>query len=662
MVQASRVSAQSDNGWVPSWLASVALMLLPTLLAVAALRGVGWALGRVQPDAGKRSFAVSVLALWAAASSVGLTLFGSILHAGTHHRGLGGATFGIVGAIAVIACGVVILRLAQVSRQLLERRAVVWGIAAVCAGVILLATRAATKAPAGAEPAPASVLAWDSLAATLFALFASRVRIPWPYSKLATPASAGLFVLLVAAGMLFAPGIARGGAPGASRAPLLAPMLGMIGAGSAAPLGSASSAPNPSAPLGGSTQARAPRAPDGDEGARTGGKPADKPDIIVVSLDSARADHFGVYGYKRPTSAKLDAFAAQASVFERAYAAGPETRTAIAPLATGKYLEQCARDDRTWPTLLESEETVAEQLQKAGYSTGAVVSFQWLSKERGFGQGFELYDESPFRKVHPEKWATSAHAVAQAMRAYDELAKKQRPLFLWVHLFDAHQKYLEHAEFDFGGAEMDRYDAEIGFQDLQLAKLIERVQSGARAGKTVWIVHGTHGEAFGEHGLKGHPASGYDEIVRVPMIVRLPWGSSRRVTDPVSTIDIAPTLLDLAGIKPKGLVGQSLRELADGSPPPDDAAAGVLVSSAGVPGTREREQIRCWIEPPNKLVVTGAAGSERMSLFDYAADPDEKQDLAPAKADDVKRLKQTMDAFISSRVIGVQKPTAESKD
>jgi arylsulfatase A-like enzyme len=632
------------------------------LMAVVLFRWAAWALAVIQQEPQKRSFAMSLLAVWAAASSVGLSMFGSILHSGTHHRGLGGATFGLAGAIAVAVCGIVVVRAGEPMRRFLERRSIAWAVVVASAVIALVATRAATRAPVGADPSPVAVAAWDALAALLMAAFASRTRIPWPYSKLATPASSGLFVLLVAIGMTVAPGVARAHSSAASTTPLLALLLRMV----RTPIDTPAASPIPSASAAASVSSgvREPRpvSSDGTDSARSGGKGTEKADIIVVSLDSVRADHIGVYGYKRPTSIKLDAFATQASIFERAYAAGPETRTAIAPLATGKYLEQCARDDRPWPTLLDSEETIAERLQKAGYATAAVVSFQWLSKERGFGQGFDLYDESPFRKVHPEKWATSAHAIAQAIRAYDELAKKQRPIFLWVHLFDAHQKYLEHAEFDFGPKDIDRYDAEVAFQDQQLARLFERVQAGSRSGKTVWIVHGTHGEAFAEHGLKGHPPAGFDEMVRIPMIVRLPWGTPRRVTDPVSTIDIVPTLLDLAGVKAPGLPGQSFRELAEGSPPAEDGPSGVLVSYAGIPGTRERDQLRVWIMPPNKLVVQGAATNARLSLFDFATDPEEKQDAASTRGEDVKKLRQSMDAFVSSRLTGLKNPTETDKD
>jgi choline-sulfatase len=637
----SRLAQASGSGWIASFATSVALALIPMLVLVIVLRWAASAWSGLQPDAAKRTFLLCVLCLWAATCAVGLSLFGSILHAGTHHRGLGGATFGIVGALAALACGLVVLRACELVRGLLVRKIVAWAVAIVCAAVVLYVTRAATRDGAAGTAAAW----WDALAGCVVAAMSSAIRIPWPYTKLATPASAGVFVLLVAIGMTTAPGVARAGGPVGARCPLLAPLLTAFG-------GSAQGAARPSAPTDGSASAAASAQPRGlkpmpvdpDEPPKKQG--GDKPDIILVSLDSVRADHVGVYGSKRPTTASLDALAAQGCVFERAYAAGPETRTAITPLVTGKLLEGSAHDDRGWPTLLDSEITVAERLQKAGYQTAAIASFQWLSKERGFGQGFELFDETPFRKVHAERWSTSAHAVAQAIAAYDELAKKSKPVFLWVHLFDAHQKYLAHKEFPFGDEDVDRYDAEIALQDRELGRFVEKVQGGPRATKTVWIVHGTHGEAFGEHGVKGHAAASWDEITRVPMIVRVPWGASRRVSDPVSTLDIAATIADLAGVPRTGLWGQSLREMAEGAPPTEAGPAGVMVSSAGVPGAHDRDLIRAWIEPPLKLSVQGKSGAEKIALYDFAADPGETQDLSSSKPEEVKRLRGAMEAFI----------------
>ena len=628
-------------GFVATWLASAGLCLPWMALVVALLRASSAGLETLEPEVDRRRFALSAIALTALGSAVGLRLFGAALHSTTHHRGLGGATFSILGAGAVLGTMLVVWRLAGVMRKALGQRLVAWLVVAVSAVALLLLTRGALRGTADAAAAPASIGAWDALLALLIAGFSSCLRIKQPWDRLTTPASAGVFALMVAIGMFVAPSVAAAGP--SPQAPWLGAALRLMGRSTPTPAGASASASAsshvPAVPSARHTQR------EGDDDAAGSSRPKLKHDVVLVSLDSVRADRAGSYGYKRATTPKLDALASQGAVFERAFASGPETRTAIAPLLTGTWLEHVNHDDRPWPTIHESEDTLAERLQKAGYATGAVTSFQWLSKERGFAQGMDVFDESPFRKVHVEKWSSSAHAVAQAIRAYDELVRKDRPVFLWVHLFDAHQKYVEHADHEFGTTDSDRYDGEIAFQDEQLGRLIEHVQKAGRADKTVWIVHGTHGEAFEEHGLRGHPVAAYDEIVRVPMIVRLPWAAARRVPDPVSVADIAPTILDLAGEKNSGLPGQSMVELADGTPPSGEAMPGVLISHAGIPGSKE--QLRAWIVPPLKLVVHTKGGVKQLALFDFARDPEEKQDLAASRPEDVKRLEESMESFVS---------------
>lgn len=628
-------------GAVPTWLATTGLALPAFTLLVALIRAAGASLEAVQPEPESRRVTLSVLALTGLLCAAGLRVFASVLYSTTHHRGLGGATFGILGAVAVLGAWLVVWRLSSLVRKPLSRPVVAWVIVGVSAACVLLLTRGALRGTPEAAASPVAVGAWDALLGLTLAGFASRLRIARPWDRLATPAAAGLFAVVVSVAMFVAPGVASAGP--SAQAPWLRAALRILGrsAPDTTPAASASASGSAVAPSG---SART-RPSETDDDPASAPRPKGKPDIVLVSLDSVRADHSSSYAYARSTTPKLDALAAQAAVFERAFAAGPETRTAIAPLLTGTWLEHVAHDERPWPTILDTEDTLAERLQKAGYATGAVSSFQWISKERGFAQGMDVFDESPFRKVHVEKWASSAHAVAQAIRAYDELAGKDRPVFLWVHLFDAHQKYLEHAGHDFGATPMDRYDGEIAFQDAQLGRLIEHVQKAGRAEKTVWIVHGTHGEGFGEHDLQGHPPAGFDEIVRVPMIVRLPWAAPRRVPDTVGTVDIVPTVLDLAGVKDTGLPGQTMVELADGSPPSGEAVSGVLVSYAGIPGAKE--QMRAWIMAPLKLVVTTKGGVKQVALFDFARDPAEKEDLASSRTEDVKRLEEAMDAFIA---------------
>lgn len=648
-ILASRLAHATGAPWLSCWLTAGALLLPISLAIVVLLRAAARGLRSLQPERERRSLYVSVFALWCAGSAVGLTVFGTMIHAGTHHRGLGGTTFAAVGMAIILFCALVAARVSQPFRSLLQREWIAWILAASSAAVILAATGAAARpAPTSNDAAVAGLLVRDAIVVAMTSLAASRIRVPPLYAELAAPTSSGLFVLLVAAGLLTAPTVASAAPAVRAGVPILAPVLELLAPGAA----HAEIVSEPEAAPSVSGSASAP--PSDSAGARRPNVaivplepiPA-KPDVLLISFDSVRADHLGIYGYGRPTSPKLDSFAAHAIVFDHAYAAGPETRTAVAPLVTGLYLEQTARDDRPWPTLLDSNETLAERLRKAGYATGAVTSFQWLSTERGFSQGFALFDEGPFRKAHPEKRTTGAHAIAQAIRVYDDLVTSNKPVFLWVHLFDPHQKYLSHSERDFGDKDVDRYDGEIAYDDRELDRLIDHVRATVRGARTVWIIHGTHGDGFGEHGYRGHPPAAYQESIHVPLVVAVPSGAGRRIgSQVVSTIDIPATLLDLAGAAFSGMAGRSFRALLEQDSARFDERGGVLVSSAGL---STREKTRAWIEPGIKLIVVSGRTGERASLFDLRADPDEKNDVIASRAEDAKRLRRAMDDFLAKQ-------------
>jgi arylsulfatase A-like enzyme len=225
--------------------------------------------------------------------------------------------------------------------------------------------------------------------------------------------------------------------------------------------------------------------------------------------------------------------------------------------------------------------------------------------------------------------STGRAALKHAKRLYDRLAKSDAPLFLWLHLFDAHQKYLRHEGIDFGNSSSDRYDGEIAFVDRQVGRLVQHVAAGKRAERTTWIVHGSHGEGFGEHGARGHGTELYNEMLRVPLIIA---GASvdvgRYQVDAVSTLDIAPTLLDFASADRKGTAGQSLKAIAYGN-----------LRAERAPIIAHAWRRSCVIDWPLKLMVIGRAKKrDRLLLFDLAGDPHELRDVSAERSDDVRRM------------------------
>src|SRR6185295_13270517 len=140
----------------------------------------------------------------------------------------------------------------------------------------------------------------------------------------------------------------------------------------------------------------------------------------------------------------------------------------------------------------------------------------WLSDERGFAQGFD-YFKPIFTEAHPEKESTGPLAVKAALSIWKDLEADPHPIFLWVHLFDAHERYLEHPGIKLGKGKVGLYDGEVAFVDKQLGELVAGLGQSPRAVHAAWIVHGSQGEGFGEHGEDGHGREVYDEALRVPL-------------------------------------------------------------------------------------------------------------------------------------------------
>jgi arylsulfatase A-like enzyme len=356
----------------------------------------------------------------------------------------------------------------------------------------------------------------------------------------------------------------------------------------------------------------------------------------LVTLDTVRADHTSAYGYDQPTTPRLTDLARRGVRFDHAYAAGAEPQRALAPIVTGKHLADTRRDKREWPTLLPGNDTVAERLKRAGYRTAAVTSFPWLSEERGFAQGFDVF-KPVFDGVHPEREVTGPLAVEAALSVWKELTRDPHPIFLWIHLFDAHERYLDHPGIHIK-SHTAAYDGEVTFVDQQLGEILAGIGGSPRGGRVAWIVHGSQGEGFDEHDFHGHGGEVYDEALRVPLVVALPDGKPGRYdAAAVSVLDVPATVVDLAGAPADGLGGASLAPVARG----DFSRAHGVVYARG-PG---RVALIDW---PLKLMVIEKKkprnkGNRRLFLFDLAADPGEKDDQSRARPGDVERLRQTLE-------------------
>jgi arylsulfatase A-like enzyme len=323
-----------------------------------------------------------------------------------------------------------------------------------------------------------------------------------------------------------------------------------------------------------------------------------KPNLILISLESIRADHVGAYGYWRDTTPALDRLASEGILFEQAYAATSWTLPSHATLMTG--LDPTAHGV-TQPRhrLSGGHQTVAEVLAASGYQTAAIVSGPYLRRRAHLDQGFELYDETP---VTPPEASAAADVTNPRMQAaierfFAEQRDPERPFFLFLYFWDPHHQYLppaphdetfipedavapESVRFDPGfrlhrdislpevAHLMALYDGEIRATDDLLARLWRRLEELGLWNNTAIVVTADHGEEFFDHGLLSHKNHLFEEAVRVPLVVRPPGGvPALRDPRPVGHVDVFPTLLALADVPSEAQVsGISLLEAGERPP------------------------------------------------------------------------------------------------
>jgi len=356
-------------------------------------------------------------------------------------------------------------------------------------------------------------------------------------------------------------------------------------------------------------------------------------DVFLVTVDALRADHLGAYGYGRPTSPRLDALAREAVVFERAYTPTPHTSYAIASLLTGKYVRSLVR----LGVDLEGQETLADVLRGRGFETAAFYprAVFFIDRERFAAMearraGFEWV------KVGNE---TARERTAQVLQFLDR--PRRGPRLVWAHYFEPHEPYRPAADAPrFGRAAMDLYDGEIATVDRALTPLLDRIDRDFP--EAVVVVTADHGEEFGEHGGRYHGTTVYDEQVRVPLLVRAPGLSPRRVREPVDLVDVAGTLLALLDVpaSPR-LRSDDLRPLLVGQRDPHARAF------------TETDEWLAAIDESGKLACRVQEAA--CKLFDLARDPGERHG-GPAAGEGAARLRRALSAWAASHARWEERP------
>jgi arylsulfatase A-like enzyme len=331
-------------------------------------------------------------------------------------------------------------------------------------------------------------------------------------------------------------------------------------------------------------------------------RPATTPDgLVVIVIDTLRADHLGAYGDTRGLSPRLDAMAAEATVYEQCIAASSWTRSSMAALFASEYPTALGVLD-TGDVLPESVTTLAESLSAAGYQTLGATANRNAGPRWGFGQGFEILLTNMERVSYPDDFGMVPAEVltAQGLELLDG-RDTTRPFLLFVHYTDPHDPYFAHPEFmpgpepaggfdgsrrdlrrmdaqhpsDLTDADKERirwlYASEVAYCDQWVGALFDGLAERGLSDETLVVVTADHGEGLWDHEKRAHGKDLYEEMIRVPLLVRWPasWGvAPGRVPSPVQNLDVAPTLMLAAGQgAPDGWRGVDLWPVAAGAAP-----------------------------------------------------------------------------------------------
>jgi arylsulfatase A-like enzyme len=393
-----------------------------------------------------------------------------------------------------------------------------------------------------------------------------------------------------------------------------------------------------------------------------------RPNLVLIVVDTLRPDFTTPYGERSDPSPELAAWADRGVVFERVLSQSSWTKISMASLLTSLWPRSHgirAGDDG----LADNAVTLAEVLHDAGYATYGVQTNGWLHQSFGFHQGFERYmfpigGRQP-RLGKPSLWPHADRVYEEAVRLLDA-HDRSHPFLLYVHFMDVHEYAAPPSFRTFGTDDKGAYLAAIRWVDDALARLRRKLEATGDLDRTVFVFTSDHGEAFGEHGVYGHARNVLTPAIAVPLVLRLPFRVEppMRIATQVRNVDVAPTILELAGVEiPGTFEGRSLVGLLSGqvyeSDRPSYAALGLpLFANASVQASvndgawvyaRNASDDEQDAEPGHIRPV--ASGAE--FLFDLRVDSGENVNLVRREPDEAARLRALLEQHRSGGSAGI---------
>lgn len=373
---------------------------------------------------------------------------------------------------------------------------------------------------------------------------------------------------------------------------------------------------------------------------------------MLLSVDTLRADHLGCYGYDKPTSPNIDALAAQSLLFEDALCEVPLTAPSMASMLTGRPPRALGLT-RNGVELSPDVPVVAERFKEAGYATWCVQSNWTLKAELcEIHRGFDVYEDD----FHKGRWGgiKSERQADEVTKVALKLLKERdtsKPFFAWIHFTDPHGPYTFRDNFNpwdkrpwrLGSAEKVRvqYDSEVRYTDHHIGRVLEALPAD-----TIIVFVADHGESLFEHGYLGHGRRVYQPGMHIPWMVRAPGVTPGRSATPVRGVDMASTLLGLAGLPAlEGATGVNVV-----ASPPEPGRVRIIEAyggaAIGIPGVRE--SMASMAPEAQGVVVDGwklVVEDQKFELFSLKDDPKEQHSRYAEMREHAEKLRQHLDAW-----------------
>jgi arylsulfatase A-like enzyme/tetratricopeptide (TPR) repeat protein len=390
----------------------------------------------------------------------------------------------------------------------------------------------------------------------------------------------------------------------------------------------------------------------------------EKPNVILITLDTTRTDHLACYGYPNIKTPNLDSLAQKGVLFEQAAASSPLTLPSHCSIMTGMYPTYHGVRVNGNTALSEEQTTIAEVLSARGYKCGAFIGSFVLDGRWGLKQGFQHYDD-PFdlkKYKHIDLGAIQrpGNEVMDAALAWLD-GEKANPFFAWIHLYDPHVPYEppEPYRSEYGPrGRVGLYDGEIAFMDEQIGRCVSWLEKNGLGKNTIMILIGDHGEGLGSHGEQTHGYFIYEYAAHVPFLVVAPFEDleGKRVSSQVRAVDVFPTIMELAKIKsPTKVHGKSLLPMMFQTKKREESYA---YGESMAPNIQFGWSPLRYLRTAHYKYID----APRAELYDLTQDADEQTNIYQESSDVARKMKADLDRLVAETSKGAPVPQAANLD